>query len=322
MPFRTTASGADPWVRARLGSAGAPRSDLLGRLRDRVPSDGGEVALGLDDAALERLLPDDQAELLADGTSGARGDPDRLRRIVWWGAALADVPGTATGTARAEGGRFNLAVALFDSVVDDTPDRVPALARALAPGRLRRRIARPDDERTALTTEPTGLGPLVRLFDEALVDAGRRLRTQPRRLDRLGDLLEAMFLSELRATDDPFAAKRLPVIFIGALVDGGLPTARLFLALAEFLWLWDDWLDLADDLRRLRPNAFLGRCGSRAGRAGACARGGLRLLAGPTARSQVAGQVEGAFVRTLAAASQAGGEPYRRTLSFHRELLA
>ena len=67
------------------------------------------------------------------------------------------MPGTAAGTARGEGGRLNLAFALFDSVVDDTPGRVPALARALAPDRLRTRMAHPDDDRAALTVELTEL---------------------------------------------------------------------------------------------------------------------------------------------------------------------
>jgi hypothetical protein len=253
-------------------------------------------------------------------TSGVRGDPERLRQIVWWGAALADLPGTAIGTTRVEAGRFNLAVALFDSVVDDTPSRVPPIARALAPDRLRVRLVEPDHPAAALTTDLRELEPLVRVFDAALTGAGRRLRAQPRRLEQLGDLLETMFRSELGATPDPFLAKTLPVVFIGALVDGHT-SARLFRSLAEFLWLWDDWLDLADDLCRLRPNAFLGPASSRTARTTACARGAVRLVVGPRAHSRLADRLERALASTLNAARQVGDETYRRTIAFHRELI-
>jgi len=318
----TTAFGDSRWVRRRLGSAGASRADLLQRLRERLPCDECEVTLGLTVAELERALPGGEADLLTGTMSGARGDPERLRRIVWWGSALADLTGKATGTARVEAGWFNLAFALFDSVVDDTPSRVPPLARALTPDRLRLRMAAPGHGPAALTANLPELEPLVRLFDGALSAVGGRLRAQPGRLDQLGDLLEAMFRSELWAAPDPFVAKRLPVVFIGALVDPHARTARLFRAIAEFLWLWDDWLDLAEDLGRLRPNAFLGRGGSHAGRATACARGALRLVAGPRTHGQVAGRLERALARTLDAARRDGDDTFRRTLAFHRELFA
>ena len=309
MPSATTAFGDSRRVRRRLGSAGASRDALLERLRARLPDGGDDVRLGLTGAELAGVVPERDALELA---TAARGDAERLRRIVWWGSALADLPDGANG-ARADAGRFNLAFALFDSVVDDTPGRIPALAHVLAPRRLRQRLAGGG----ALATDVSELAPLVGLFDTALAGSGRRLRSQPRRLDELGDLLEAMFRSELRVTPDPFAAKTLPVVFLGALVDGNAATARLFRALAEFLWLWDDWLDVAADFVRLRPNAFLGRGG-----AAICLRGATRLAAGARAHAAVADRLDRAFSASLDAALRAGGGTYERTVAFHRELLA
>jgi hypothetical protein len=131
-----------------------------------------------------------------------------------------------------------------------------------------------------------------------------------------------MFRSELRTAADPFLAKTLPVVFIGALVDARASTARLFHSLSDFLWLWDDWLDIADDLGHLRPNAFLGRASSPIGRATACLRGSVLLAAGSMAHSRGAYRLERAFVSTLDAASEMGAETLRRTVAFQRELLA
>lgn len=321
MRSATTAFGDSRWVRCRLGSAGPSRAGLIARLREHLPAADREGKLALTAAQLERVLPGREARLLAGATSGVRGDPERLRRIAWWGTALAGLPGTATGTARVEAGRFNLAFALFDSVVDDTPRRVAPLAGALAPDRLRARLAEPDRAADVLSSELRELEPLIRLFDTALTATGRRLRGQPSRLDQLGDLLAAMFWSELRVTPDPFLAKTLPVVFIGSLVDRHPSTARLFRALARFLWLWDDWLDLAADLRRLRPNAFLGAGGSSAARTTACARGAARLVAGSRAHGRIADRLEYALASTLDAARLAGDGTYRRTVAFHRELI-
>jgi hypothetical protein len=279
------------------------------------------VALGLDDAALRRSLPRIEVDLLGATTSRAHGDPERLRRILWWGSALADLPWRADEMVCVDGGRFNLAFALFDSVVDESPEKVPTLARALAPERLRTRMAAPNRRDTTLTAPLPELEPLVQLFDVAVASVGRRLRGEQHRLDHLGGLAETMFQSELRLLPDPFLAKTLPVVFIGALVDTRASTARFFRALAEFLWLWDDWLDLAEDLSRLRPNAFLGRAGTHAARASACARGAIRLAAGSAAHGRLIARLERAFETTLRCASLEGDETFSRTVAFQRELL-
>lgn len=313
-------------MRRRLGAAGPARAEMVGMLRRHLGDEEGAEEIGLDAVGLERALPVQEAEALTAGLR-LRGDAQCLRQIVWWGSALADLPQATPPAERntilGEAGRFNLAVALFDSVLDDWPRALGALVEALEPDALRRRLAAPGDADPVLQTDAAALQPLVRLFDTVLAAAGTRLREQPRRVERLAELLETMFRSELGLVPDPFLAKTLPVVFIGELVDPSVETARLFRTLAEFLWLWDDWLDLSDDLRHLRPNAFLGRRRER--RLGAVVlggRGAVRLVAGPRAHGAVALRLDDTFRSTLVAARLADGGTYRRTLAFKRALLS
>src|SRR4029079_10025861 len=145
-------------------------------------------------------LPVQEAEALTAGLP-LRGDAERLREIVWWGSALADLRQPASPAERnrglGEAGRFYLAVALFDSVLDDFPRALDALVEALAPDALRRRLVAPGDADPVLQTDAAALQPLVHLFDTVLAAAGTRLREQPRRVERLGELLETMLRSEL-----------------------------------------------------------------------------------------------------------------------------
>ena len=313
-------------MRRRLGAAGSARAELKGMLRRHLGDDDAPVEIGLDAHDLEGALPAQEAEALTAGLP-LRGDAERLREIVWWGSALADLPQPTSPAERnavlGEAGRFNLAVALFDSVLDDFPRALDALVEALAPDALRRRLVAPGDADPVLQTDDAALQPLVGLFDTVLAAAGTRLREQPRRVERLAELLETMLRSELGLAPDPFLAKTLPVVFIGELVDPSAETTRLFRALAEFLWLWDDWLDLSDDLRHLRPNAFLGR--RREWPFGAVAiggRGAVRVVAGPRAHGAVASRLDDTFRHTLVAARLADRGTYRRTLAFNRALLS
>jgi hypothetical protein len=314
VPSATTAFGASRTVRRRLGSAGAARADVVERLRRRLPPESGPIELGLRDGQLARVLPSREAERLAEAVSYARGTGDWLRRIVWWGTALADVAGSGDARTRTEAGRFNLAFALFDSIVDDRAPLTPQLADALDPCRLSARLANPVSDTAALRTSVPELGPLVRLFDVALADAGHRLATAPQRVARLTDLLQLMFQSELCLTPDPVPAKVLPVVFVGELVGDDCGTARLFRRLAEFCWLWDDWLDLADDLARRRPNVFLGRHSILVG-AG-------RLAAAKRSQAEISSRLEDSVAATLRAAAQIGEAAVEHTGSFYRELLA
>jgi hypothetical protein len=283
-------------------------------LRRRLPPPSSHIELGLRDAQLARVLPKREAERLAAAVSNARGSGDWLRRIVWWGTALADVAGSGDARTRTEAGRFNLAFALFDSIVDDRAPLAPQLAGALDPRRLRARLANPVGDAAALQTTVPDLQPLVRLFDVALADVGRRLAAMPQRVARLADLLQLMFQSELCLISDPFPAKILPVVFVGELVGTDRGTARLFRRLGEFCWLWDDWLDLAEDLARRRPNVFLGRPSVLVG-AG-------RLVAAKRSRVEIALRLEDSVAATLRAAAQIGDKAVARTGALYRELLA
>jgi hypothetical protein len=274
----------------------------------------GDVELGLRDAELARVLSSEDADRLAAVVSNARGNGEWLRRILWWGTAVADVRGPVDARVRSDAGRFNLAFALFDSVVDERPTLTPHLAAALEPRWLRARLEDPVGEGAALATKVGGLRPLVQLFDDALVGVGRRLSAEPKRTARLADMLELMFRSELRLSADPFVAKVLPVTFIGELVGDEPATARLFRRLAEFCWLWDDWLDLAEDLARRRPNVFLGRRSMLVG-AG-------RLVAAKRSQAEIATRLSECVAASVRAAAEIGEGALERTAALYRELFA
>ncbi len=225
-----------------------------------------------------------------------------------------------------EAANFNLAVALFDSVVDQAPSHRTALANALTPRQMRRRLDAPGDPATAVHTREPVLVPVVGLFDEVLTSAGARYAGDPAGRRYLGDLLDAMYRSELGLSRDPFDAKRLPVVFIGALAGARAKSSRatLFDALADFFWLWDDWLDLTEDLARVAPNAFLGnpRWPPVLGPLAYGARGVLHLGGGSWGRARLTRRVVVAIDAVLAAAGREGGAPYARTLTLLGMFLA
>jgi len=219
--------------------------------------------LGLSD---ERLLQLAVEHSLGSVASHFRrlGEPLQLRRLAWWGSALADIGCAAGSRGReddllADAARFYVAVALFDHVVDDAPDRSIALARPLEPSRLRLKLERPTDPEARLVCPAPGLRLIVALFDRALEGIGRRLEREPVWRAELADMLETMYCSELSLSGDPLAAKTLPFILIGHLALPPTETAprAFFTKLAYLLGLWDDWQDLLPDGWALAPNAHL-----------------------------------------------------------------
>jgi len=222
----------------------------------------GELGLGE-----ERLL-DLAAEHRFGSIAGSfrpAGGPVELRRVAWWGSALADI-GCAAGCLPrdedllADAARFYLAVALFDDVVDEHPRLANDLAPPLHPSRLRRKLERPTAPVARLTVAVPELVPVVALFDRALEGIGRRLRSEPGWREEVAGMLEAMYLSELGLGSDRLAAKILPFTLIGhlALRPDQETQRRFFGRLAWLLGLWDDWLDLVADGWALAPNAHLG----------------------------------------------------------------
>jgi hypothetical protein len=316
------------WLRRRLGCAGRARLRIVEGLRASLgaPQCAPDSVPGWSDAQLAAFTHACELGELAAAVSG-RGDAASLAKIAWWGAALADLVPAGNTLARQEameiGAAFNLAVALFDSAIDQAPIPRLALVEALAPQRLCARLHHPRDERVQLRSEHPVAARVVGLFDLALSRAGCRYAGQQTNLDELGALLEAMYRSVLGQSDDPFIAKAGPVIFIGAVAAGRAGQA-LYAALARFCQLWDDALDIAEDLTVLAPNHFLGK-----GRGLAMhttlayvARGSARVLAGAALHGSIERHLHQALQASLTAALACDHETHRRTLRLCRELLS
>ena len=209
-------------LRRRLGCSGPGRATILATLRSHLPersSPRTSVALTLVDDLHDLVAPVD-FDALAQ-TVPWRGDGSRLLEIASWGAVIAGLTTPVCPNHRAQVAReaalFNVGVAVFDSAVEEMPALRAGLARALDPRRLRARLADPDGMATQLTGRSPQEFDLVRLFDVVLCNAGRRWAGDRTQLGYLADLLERMFLSEMGISRDFLAAKRLPVVFIGAL---------------------------------------------------------------------------------------------------------
>jgi hypothetical protein len=245
------------WWRRRLGILGDGRDRIVAALSRRLGAGpaggaGGDTgpgrSAGFAPAALEDLA----------ARYGARGDARRLTEIAAWGAEICGLTADPPGDDRAPGAaaRFNLAVALFDSLVDDRCASLPAVARVLHPDRLTGWLERPDDTMPR-PVDGSG-GAVAALFEQAVRDAGRCWRSHARHRTLLAGLLASMYRSELGLSADPFAAKELPVVFLGALGTADPGALAMHRRLGRFIAAWDDWLDQDEDLVARRPNLFYG----------------------------------------------------------------
>lgn len=258
-----------------------------------------------------------------------RGDAERLRTIAWWGSALGDLASDERRPERspilAEAAAFNLGVALFDSVVEHGHARCAQLTTALAPGRLRDRLLSPSTEGTRVACHDVSLDLVAGLFDRVLASLGQRLAGRPRHLESLAQQLDDMYRSEIGLTPDPFVAKSGPVIFIGALSEDADPgyARRLFSALGHFCQLWDDSLDIAEDLRSGAPNAFLGvpRRAGVAGTARFWLNGLGRVIAGDRMHERITLRLAAGLRETLNAARECDPGTQRRALALCRTLV-
>lgn len=316
------------WLRRRLGCAGSARLRIVagvGALLD-APAPAPDPPLGWTDAELAQFAEACQLDDVAATVIG-RGDAAALARIAWWGAALADLAPLHSATERHEvmhiGAAFNLAVALFDTAIDQDPIPRLALVEALAPQRLRARLHAPDDSALCLRSEHPAAARVVALFDRALSLSGRRFAADPPALAALAALLEAMYRSVLGQSDDPFIAKTGPVRFIGEIA-AGAEARPFYAALARFCQLWDDSLDIAEDLAALAPNHFLGKGRGIDALATLTwlARGATRVVAGHTLHGGIERELARALGASLDAAAAWHADVHARTTRLCRLLIS
>jgi hypothetical protein len=273
-------------------------------------TDLDELAAQLDFERLARCFP-------------TRGNRERITQIAAFGSQLADIAlpdDTATHTRHeilVDGALFNVAVACFDTIVDEHRVLLPAARGALAPQYLRDAIVH---GRALERTGSHAIDLLIGLFDVVLRSAWRRI-AEARLRANVATLLESMYESELGLGKDALAAKTLPTIFIGEVscADGSPRVRDLFARLAHFLALLDDWQDIAMDLIGGRPNVFLGgRAGLRPAR---LAWSAYRLLGGRASHRALAREIEASLDHVLGAARHGGHATVSKTVSFLRDLV-
>lgn len=318
------------WLRRRLGCAGRSCLRIREHIRECLPEIRQEEngPLGFSSPELANFSESQQLAEIAKRFSW-RGNVKRLEKIAWWGSALGDVASVRWPTDRSqilwEAASFNLGVSLFDSILEKETGKLALLARALDGVQLKVRLERPDITHKPLTCTDSSLKLIVRLFDSALSGAGRRFRCWPAQIKYLSELLETMYRSELGLSQDPFAAKIMPTVFIGALGNHNQEEQahRFFECLGRFIQLWDDWLDLSEDSCRLAPNAFLGA--PRSVVSFDALRYSVRFLArtagGALFHEGIATTLSDALNKSLSAVRHWDDLAYKKTLLLCRELL-
>lgn len=232
-----------------------------------------------------------------------RGDRRRLEQIAWFGSALAEI-GCAEGgvvdrSLLIEGAAFNLAVALFDTLVDERAPGVDELTRVLAPDVLAR-ILRGNFDVAHSRVEQ--IERIAQLFRFVVGRAGQRFAGDAPKLLVLEHQLRRMFESEISAGVSRADAKTLPIEFVGELCSRSAAPSRLFESLGSFLALYDDWQDLGDDVAHGRANSFV-RPFDRDGASFAYAASAALTL---TAPSRVTSRLVAAERAVLDAAAHAG----------------
>jgi hypothetical protein len=191
----------------------------------------------------------------------SRGDVPRLRQIAWFGSALGDIACAERGKREADvlvdAAIFNLAVALFDTAVDDQPHLLPAITRTLNPQSLKATLFGDESGSVAGQHGHEGVEGLRSLFEHIARSAGGRFAGAHVKLTSLDAFVRLMFESETGDGVCRARAKTLPITFIGALASPVVFPSRLFAALGVFLALYDDWQDLGHDVAEGRANTFV-----------------------------------------------------------------
>jgi hypothetical protein len=252
------------WIARRVGAIGPRRHDIIGALRreflGRSTASVADNSLGLSAEELGAMATAfDFAGLAA--TFPSRGDVQRLRQIAWFGSALGDVA-CAERCERDEdvlldAAIFNLAVALFDTAVDDQPSLLPALTNTLNPTVLRSVLVGDPTEKATPLGDQRGIEGLQSLFVHVLRRARGRFLGMHVKLASLDAFVRLMFDSETGDRASRARAKTLPITFINALATPTVFPSRLSASLSTFLALYDDWQDLGHDVVDRRANAFV-----------------------------------------------------------------
>lgn len=254
------------WLRRRLGSSGRGHLRLLESLRGQLSPAGYQESLqtGLVHGELCRFAQQYQLHEVARAIPH-RGDVEDLMVVAWFGSAIADLGCYDSGKKRdqilQEGALFNLAIALFDTVIDEMPEKKGLLKSAVNIALIRGRLWNPANPDTRLYSHDPVLRHIAALFDALFVSLGSRVdgNSRGRELSEIISLVSAMYNSETSTDRDPFKAKVLPVLFLGRLNASFRNYSLMedfYCRLGKFIQLYDDWLDMAEDGLQGKPNYF------------------------------------------------------------------
>lgn len=249
-----------------VGSKGSSRAFILARLQSVLQKKDFEeepVSLGLQHSELELLSERHYFKQLSSDFS-TRGDENRMKEIAWFGSVIGDIFCPAYTEDKMsvlrEAAVFNVAVALFDTVVDDlSQEKLAILAGAITPSRMVERIEHPMETTFALHSSDQSLNRILKLFDFVLAGLGRRFENDQVKRGYLVELLSVMYRSEVMSGGNKLKAKRLPIVFIG-LLSGGSKDAhdiRLINEFSRLLSLLDDWQDLGQDICHRKANGLI-----------------------------------------------------------------
>lgn len=252
------------WITRRAGAIGPRRHEIIGALRreffGKSIASVEDNSLGLSAERLDAMAATFDLGRLA-AMFPSRGDSQRLRQIAWFGSALGDIA-CAERCERDEdvlldAAIFHLAVALFDTAVDDQPSLLPALTASLNPTALRSVLLSDRTEKAAPLEERSGIEGLQSLFVHVVRRAHGRFLGMHVKLASLDAFVQLMFDSETGDRVSRAPAKTMPITFICALASAAVFPSRLFSVLSAFLALYDDWQDLGHDVVHGRANAFV-----------------------------------------------------------------
>jgi hypothetical protein len=318
------------WLRRRMGGAGRPCLRIRERVGECLPQlrEDGNDDLGLSASELSAFSEMNKLEEIGQHFPW-RGTAQRLETIAWWGSAVGDIACRRRPFERSqilcEAAGFNLGISLFDSILEHEPSKSPYLIEVLNEAHLKERMRDPLEADTQLICDDPTLDLLVQLFDRALSSIGQRFAASVRQIDYLSELLQEMYRSELGLSNDRFAAKSLPIVFIGTWANPNEDERAFcfFDALGCFMRLWDDWLDITDDVRNLAPNSFIGAPSSLASfdALGYFARFLARAIGGTLFHKGVSNALCDALKKSLSAASCWDHQAYRKTVQLFRVLL-